>query len=167
MHIFLSVKFPWFLLPNHLTTKDLSDYFFLMKKFLLSLVILLRTFFLFSVTSAQFTSTTYDGQSHCAAPTPGVNYRNTIVYIGEQGDEFDLWFQANFDKQRTLLQEIFVADSKSFPEEELLAKNLDYLIVLPWHFRKYFTDTISTLHHFRDGNLKMIGFCNWACCIEI
>lgn len=122
MHIFLSVKFPWFLLPNHLTTKDLSDYFFLMKKFLLSLVILLRTFFLFSVTSAQFTSTTCDGQSHCAAPTPGINYRNTIVYIGEQGDEFDLWFQANFDKQRTLLQEIFVADSKSFPEEELLAK---------------------------------------------
>ena len=93
-----------------------------MKRFLISSLLLLGTLFLFSTTCAQFTSTTCDGQSHCSAPTPGVNYRDTIVYIGEQWDEFDLWFQLNFDKQRTLLQEIFVSDSKTFPEEEFLTK---------------------------------------------
>lgn len=70
--------------------------------------------------SAQFTATTCEWNTHCSAPTPGVNYKNTIIYIWEQWDEFDLGFQQNFDKQKTLLLEIFVSDNKSFPEEELL-----------------------------------------------
>jgi hypothetical protein len=44
------------------------------------------------------------------------------MYIGEQGEEFDLGFQQNFDKQKTLLQEIFISDNTTFSEEEILAK---------------------------------------------
>lgn len=91
-----------------------------MKKLIISIILLTGSILLFSSTSAQFTPTTCEGQAYCSAPTPGVNYRDTIIYIGEKGDEFDLGFQQNFDKQRALLLEIFVSDNKSFPEEDLL-----------------------------------------------
>lgn len=91
-----------------------------MKKIIISIVLLAGSIFLFNLTSAQFTSTSCEGQTHCSAPTPWVNYKDTIVYIGEQWDEFDLGFQQNFDKQKVLLLELFVSDNKSFPEEDIL-----------------------------------------------
>jgi len=98
-----------------------------MKKIILSLLFVMGSFFLLNITSAQFTSTTCEWEAHCAAPTPGVNYKNTIIYIWTQGDEFDLGFQQNFDKQKTLLQEIFIADNKSFSEEEIMGKIMENL----------------------------------------
>lgn len=75
--------------------------------------------------AAQFTPTDCKGQVHCSAPTKGVYYTNTITYIWSEGDEFDLGFQQNFDKQKILLQEIFITENKSFSEEEILAKIMD------------------------------------------
>lgn len=92
-----------------------------MKKFLFFLFVLCSIWFFWS-TSAQFTSTSCEWAAHCSAPTRGIHYTQTIIYIGEQWDEFDLWFQANFDKQQILLQEIFIVDNKTFPEEELFTK---------------------------------------------
>ncbi|MCX6824899.1 MAG: hypothetical protein NTY80_01625 [candidate division SR1 bacterium] len=96
-----------------------------MKKISLFVLLTLGTAFFFNSTSAQFTSAVCDGKTHCSAPTKGVNYTNTIIYLGAQGEEFDLGFQQNFDKQRTLLQEIFITDNKSFSEEDILTKIKD------------------------------------------
>lgn len=78
--------------------------------------------FLWGSSLAQFTPATCEWQTHCAAPTKWINYKNTIMYIGEQWEEFDLWFQQNFDKQKTLLQEIFISDNKNFSEEDIRTK---------------------------------------------
>ncbi|HMS91668.1 MAG TPA: 7TM domain-containing protein, partial [Candidatus Absconditabacterales bacterium] len=96
-----------------------------MRKKILLLSLFIGIFFLFTTTSAQFTPTTCEGQAHCSAPTPGVNYKNFIIYLGEQGEEFDLGFQQNFDKKRTLLKEIFISENKNFSEEEILTKIQD------------------------------------------
>ncbi|MFA7298384.1 MAG: 7TM domain-containing protein [Candidatus Absconditabacterales bacterium] len=96
-----------------------------MKKIIALIVLLAGSLFLFNITSAQFTSTTCEGETHCSAPTRGVSYNNTITYLGEQGEEFDLGFQTNFDKQRILLQEIFISENKNFSEEEIRTKIKD------------------------------------------
>ena len=96
--------------------------YFFMKKNILSLLFIIGIAFLLNIASAQFTSTTCEWDAHCAAPTKGVNYKDTIIYIWAQGDEFDLGFQQNFDKQKILLQEIFISENKSFSEEEILNK---------------------------------------------
>ncbi|MFA6256003.1 MAG: 7TM domain-containing protein [Candidatus Absconditabacterales bacterium] len=93
-----------------------------MKKFLIFITLVLGSSLLFSTAGAQFTSTTCEGQTHCSAPTKGINYKDTIIYLGEEGEEFDLGFQQNFDKQKTLLQEIFISDNANFSEEEILNK---------------------------------------------
>ncbi len=112
---------------NQFNTDDLFVCIFLMKKIIAIIALLAGSIFLFTTTSAQFTSTTCEGQSHCSAPTKWVNYRNTIIYLWEQWEEFDLGFQQNFDKQKILLQEIFISENKSFSEEELSNKILDNL----------------------------------------
>ncbi len=96
-----------------------------MKKISLFVLLTLWTAFFFNSTSAQFTSAVCDWKIHCSAPTKWVNYTNTIIYLWAQWEEFDLWFQQNFDKQRTLLQEIFITDNKSFSEEDILTKIKD------------------------------------------
>lgn len=96
-----------------------------MKKISLFVLLTLWTAFFFNSTSAQFTSAVCDWKTHCSAPTKWVNYTNTIIYLWAQWEEFDLWFQQNFDKQRTLLQEIFITDNKSFSEEDILTKIKD------------------------------------------
>lgn len=93
-----------------------------MKKLLSSLCIIISALFFFSTISAQFTPTDCEWQTHCAAPTKWIRYTNTIIYIGEQWDEFDMGFQQNLDKQRTLLQEIFISENKNFSEEEIANK---------------------------------------------
>lgn len=93
-----------------------------MKKLIALTILLAGSLFLFTSTSAQFSPTTCEWQAHCSAPTKGINYRNTIIYIWTEGDEFDLGFQTNFDKQKTLLQEIFISDTKNFSEEDILTK---------------------------------------------
>ncbi|MCX6824121.1 MAG: hypothetical protein NT085_03255 [candidate division SR1 bacterium] len=98
-----------------------------MKKFIALILLLTGSIFLFTTSSAQFTSTTCEGATHCAAPTKGINYTTTIMYLGEQGEEFDLGFQTNFDKQKTLLQEIFISDNKNFSEAEIRTKIQDTL----------------------------------------
>ena len=50
-----------------------------------------------------------------------MNYTTTIIYLWTEGEEFDLGFQQNFDKQKTLLQEIFISD-KNFSEEAIMNK---------------------------------------------
>ena len=52
------------------------------------------------------------------------------MYIGEQGEEFDLGFQQNFDKQKTLLEEIFISDNKNFSEDEILNKIKDNIAAI-------------------------------------
>lgn len=96
-----------------------------MKKIIALIVLLAGSLFLFNITSAQFTSTTCEWETHCSAPTRWVSYNNTITYLWEQGEEFDLWFQTNFDKQRILLQEIFISENKNFSEEEIRTKIKD------------------------------------------
>ncbi|MEI6119036.1 MAG: hypothetical protein WCP92_07685 [bacterium] len=56
-----------------------------------------------------------------------MNYATTIMYLGQQGEEFDLGFQTNFDKQKTLLQEIFISDTKNFSEAEIRTRIQDNL----------------------------------------
>lgn len=99
-----------------------------MKKLIALITLLAGSIFLFASTSAQFTPTTCEGQTHCAAPTKGINYKNTIIYIWEQWEEFDLGFQQNFDKQKTLLQEIFISENKNFSEEEIRNKIKDTIV---------------------------------------
>lgn len=96
-----------------------------MKKAIALISLVLGSVFLFATTSAQFTSTTCEWQIHCAAPTQWITYKNTIMYIWSQWEEFNLWFQQNFDKQKILLQEIFISDNKSFSEENILSKITD------------------------------------------
>lgn len=96
-----------------------------MRKKILLLSLFIWIFFFFNISSAQFTPTTCEWQAHCSAPTPGVNYKNFIIYLWEQGEEFDLGFQQNFDKKRTLLKEIFISENKNFSEEEILTKIQD------------------------------------------
>ena len=98
-----------------------------MKKIIALIAVLAGSAFLFTTTSAQFTPTPCEWQSHCAAPTKGINYKNSIIYLGKQWEEFDLWFQQNFDKQKTLLQEIFISDMNSFSEDEIFTKIEDNL----------------------------------------
>jgi len=93
-----------------------------MKKLFALIGLLAGSLLLFATSSAQFTSSTCEWQTHCAAPTKGMNYRNSIIYIGEQWEEFDLGFQTNFDKQKILLKEIFLEDGNSFSEEEIQNK---------------------------------------------
>lgn len=93
-----------------------------MKKFIALICLLAGGIFLSITSSAQFTPTPCEWQTHCSAPTKWINYKNTIMYIWEQGEAFDLWFQQNFDKQKTLLQEIFISENKNFSEEEILTK---------------------------------------------
>ena len=104
-------------MSNHLTTDDLFICSFFMKKIITLILLFTGSLLLGNITSAQFTPTTCNEGTHCSAPTPGVKYKDTIVYIWEQWEEFDLGFQQNFDKQKTLLLEIFVSDTKNFPEE--------------------------------------------------
>jgi hypothetical protein len=54
---------------------------FFMKKIISLTLLLAGSLLLGNITSAQFTPTTCAGESYCSAPTPGVNYRDTIVYI--------------------------------------------------------------------------------------
>ncbi len=93
-----------------------------MKKLIALIILLTGTVFLFTTSSAQFTSTTCEWQTHCAAPTQWINYKKTIIYLWEQWEEFDLWFQTNFDKQKILLQEIFISENNNFSEEEIFTK---------------------------------------------
>lgn len=93
-----------------------------MKKLLSSLCALLLIMGIANIVSGQFTPSECEGQAHCAAPTKGISYADTIMYIGAEGEEFDLGFQQNFDKQRILLQEIFLEENKSFSEEEISNK---------------------------------------------
>ena len=93
-----------------------------MKKLLALIGLLAGSLFLFTTSSAQFTSSICEWQTHCSAPTKGMNYKNSIIYIGEQWEEFDLGFQTNFDKQKVLLKEIFLEDSNSFSEEDIQNK---------------------------------------------
>ncbi len=93
-----------------------------MKKPLALIGLLAGSLLLFTTSSAQFTSSTCEWQTHCSAPTKGMNYKNSIIYIGEQWEEFDLGFQTNFDKQKILLKEIFLEDGNSFSEEEIQNK---------------------------------------------
>jgi len=97
-----------------------------MKKIIFSIFALWSIFFLW-YSSAQFTSTPCEWQVHCAAPTKGIKYKDTIIYIWEQGVEFDLGFQQNFDKQKTLLMEIFTPGNKTFSEEDIITKIMDNL----------------------------------------
>lgn len=99
-----------------------------MKKIILSIVLITGSIFLLNITSAQFTPTTCEWQTHCSAPTKWVTYRDTIMYIWEQWEEFDLWFQQNFDKQKILLQEIFLSKNKIFSEEEMMTKITDNIV---------------------------------------
>ncbi len=96
-----------------------------MKKTIAIACLSFGSIFLFTTTSAQFAPTACEWQVHCSAPTTWIAYKNTIMYIGEQGEEFDLWFQQNFDKQKTLLEEIFISDNKNFSEDEILTKIKD------------------------------------------
>lgn len=114
-------------MSNQLNTDDLFVCIFLMKKIIALIPLLAGSIFLFTSTSAQFTPTTCEWQAHCAAPTKWMKYKNTIIYIWEQWEEFDLGFQQNFDKQKILLQEIFVSDNKNFSEEEISMKIKDNL----------------------------------------
>lgn len=91
-----------------------------MKKIIFSILALWSIFFLW-YSSAQFTSAPCEWQVHCAAPTKWLNYTTTIIYLWTEGEEFDLGFQQNFDKQKTLLQEIFISD-KNFSEEAIMNK---------------------------------------------
>jgi len=93
-----------------------------MKKIIALIALLAGSMFLFTTSSAQFTSSTCEWATHCAAPTKWINYTTTIMYLGEQGEEFDLGFQTNFDKQKTLLQEIFISDNNNFSEAEIRTK---------------------------------------------
>ncbi len=115
-------NFYWILRSNHLNTVDLLSYVFLMRKIILFMTLLAGSALLFSTTTAQFTSTTCEWQSHCSAPTKWITYKNTIIYLWTQGEEFDLWFQQNFDKQKTLLQEIFIWTNTTFSEADIRAK---------------------------------------------
>lgn len=96
-----------------------------MKKIISLVSLLYGSMFFFTTVSAQFASITCEGETHCAAPTQWINYKNSIIYLGEQWEEFDLGFQQNFDKQKTLLQEIFISENKNFSEEEILTKVKD------------------------------------------
>ncbi len=106
--------------------------YFVMKKLISILFLLAGSVFLFNTSSAQFTSTTYEWQPHCSAPTKWVNYTDTIIYIWEQWEEFDLWFQQNFDKQKTLFEEIFISDNKNFSEEEIINKITKNITDIQW-----------------------------------
>ena len=96
-----------------------------MKKIIALIPILAGTLFFLNTSSAQFTSTTCEWETHCSAPTRWVNYNSTIIYLWEQWEEFDLGFQTNFDKQKILLQEIFISENKNFSEEEIRTKIKD------------------------------------------
>lgn len=96
-----------------------------MKKLIVLVCLLLGSISSFNISLAQFTSSACEWQTHCSAPTRWVNYRNTIIYLGEEGEEFDLGFQQNFDKQQILLEEIFISDNKNFSEEEISNKIID------------------------------------------
>ncbi len=91
-----------------------------MKKFL-SIITFILLLGATAIVSAQFTPVDCEGQTHCAAPTKWIRYTNTIIYIGEQWDAFDLGFQQNLDKKRMLLQEIFISE-KNFSEDEITNK---------------------------------------------
>ena len=91
-----------------------------MKKIIFS-ILALGSIVFFGFSSAQFTSAPCEWASHCSAPTKWVNYTTTIIYLWTEGEEFDLGFQQNFDKQKTLLQEIFISD-KNFSEEAIMNK---------------------------------------------
>ena len=99
-----------------------------MKKISICIFLFLWSTFLCTSSLAQFTPTTCEWQIHCAAPTKWINYKDTIMYIGEQWEEFDLWFQQNFDKQKTLLQEIFISDNKNFSEDDIRTKIKDNIV---------------------------------------
>jgi len=96
-----------------------------MKKIIIFISLFAWSIFFLTTSSAQFTSITCEAQAHCAAPTKWVNYTNSIIYIWEEWEEFDLGFQQNFDKQKTLLQEIFISENKNFSEEEIMGKITD------------------------------------------
>ncbi len=98
-----------------------------MKKIIALIILLAGSMFLFTTSSAQFTSSTCEWTTHCSAPTKWMNYATTIMYLGQQGEEFDLGFQTNFDKQKTLLQEIFISDTKNFSEAEIRTRIQDNL----------------------------------------
>lgn len=133
-----------------------------MKKFIPLILFLFASIFLFTTTSAQFNPTTCEWQAHCAAPTPGVNYNKFIIYLWEQGDEFDLGFQQNFDKQRTLLKEIFISENKNFSEEEILGKIKDNipdiqaskLLIINTNKFDVLLQILGELHASDDLNLK-------------
>lgn len=99
-----------------------------MKKIFVCIALSLGSIFLIHSASAQFTSTTCEWQAHCSAPTTWVHYQSNIMYIGKQWEEFDLGFQLNFDKQKILLQEVFLVENKNFVEDDIrsrLRANLD------------------------------------------
>lgn len=96
-----------------------------MKKLITLLSLCIVGLWYFNYTSAQFTSTTCEWEAHCAAPTKWVKYTSSIIYLWAQWEEFDLGFQTNFDKQRILLQEIFILENKNFSEEEIRTKIKD------------------------------------------
>ncbi len=133
-----------------------------MKKLSIVGLFILGSIVSFSISSAQFTSTTCEGQVHCAAPTTWLSYKNNIIYLGEQGEEFDLGFQQNFDKQKILLQEIFISDNKNFSEEDILSKIMDNLTdiqaskVLIINTSKFDTllQILGELHSSNDLNLQ-------------
>lgn len=51
-----------------------------------------------------------------------INYKSTIIYLGQEEEALNLWFQQNFDKSLTRFEEIFLSDKKSFWEEEIMGK---------------------------------------------
>ncbi len=101
-----------------------------MKKIIALILICFGSAFLHAPASAQFTSATSTWQVHYSAPTKWVNYKNTIVYIGAQWEEFDLGFQQNFDKQQTLLEEIFISDNKNFSENDIASQIIDNIDII-------------------------------------
>ena len=127
-----------------------------MKKFIVSLFAVGVALLSCNTSSAQFISTSCEWQVHCSAPTRWVAYKTTAIYIWDQGDEFDLGFQQNFDKQKTLLLEIFITENKTFSEEEITSKITENLPEL----QKADTLIINTAHF--DVLFQFLGKINMS-----
>lgn len=55
---------------------------------------------------------------------------NITLYIGEDRDNLDLWFDQNFEKHGTLFKKIIINDKKLFGEDEIfwmLSENIAYI----------------------------------------
>ncbi len=57
-----------------------------------------------------------------AATTNPINYKHTIIYLWEENEELNLWFQQNFDKTQTQFLKIFLSEKPNFGDEEIMSK---------------------------------------------